>query len=161
MISTTKLLRSVVAKPEVTAVDLRRGAMDLLARREHSRQELQRKLGRRFDVEPERISMVVDQLAQEGLQSNQRLAEAYLRYRSNRGQGPLKIRAELRGKAVENDLIDQAFNEANIDWFAQAVLVLQKRFGESPAADVTQQAKRARFLQQRGFSFDQIHAVTS
>ena len=46
--------RSVVAKSEVevTAVDLRRGAMDLLARREHSRQELQLKLGRRFDVEP-------------------------------------------------------------------------------------------------------------
>lgn len=87
--------RSVVAKSEVevTAVDLRRGAMDLLARREHSRQELQLKLGRRFDVEPEIISRVVDQLAREGLQSNQRLAEAYLRYRSNRGQGPLKIKA--------------------------------------------------------------------
>ena len=155
--------RSVVAKSEVevTAVDLRRGAMDLLARREHSRQELQLKLGRRFDVEPEIISRVVDQLAREGLQSNQRLAEAYLRYRSNRGQGPLKIKAELRGKAVENDLIDEAFNAANIDWFAQAVLVLNKRFGESPATDATQQAKRARFLQQRGFSFDQIYAVTS
>jgi regulatory protein len=155
--------RSVVAKSEVevTAVDLRRGAMDLLARREHSRQELQFKLGRRFDVEPEIISRVVDQLAREGLQSNQRLAEAYLRYRSNRGQGPLKIKAELRGKAVENDLIDEAFNAANIDWFAQAVLVLHKRFGESPATDATQQAKRARFLQQRGFSFDQIYAVTS
>jgi regulatory protein len=148
-----------VADSEVTAVDVRRAAMDLLARREHSRQELQRKLARRFAVDAEVIFSVINQLTQEGLQSDQRLAEALLRYRSNRGQGPLKIKAEMREKCIESDLIEQIFDEANIDWFDLALRVLEKRYGDGSAVDASERAKRTRFLQQRGFSFDQIQTV--
>ncbi len=148
-----------MADSEVTAVDVRRAAMDLLARREHSRQELQRKLARRFAVDAEVIFSVINQLTQEGLQSDQRLAEAFLRYRSNRGQGPLKIKAEMREKCIESALIEQIFDEANIDWFDLALRVLEKRYGEGSAVDASERAKRTRFLQQRGFSFDQIQTV--
>jgi len=148
-----------VADSEVTAVDVRRAAMDLLARREHSRQELQRKLARRFAVDAEVIFSVINQLTQEGLQSDQRLAEALLRYRSNRGQGPLKIKAEMREKCIESDLIEQIFDEANIDWFDLALRVLEKRYGDGSAVDASERAKRTRFLQQRGFSFDHIQTV--
>ena len=148
-----------MADSEVTAVDVRRVAMDLLARREHSRQELQRKLARRFAVDAEVIFSVINQLTQEGLQSDQRLAEALLRYRSNRGQGPLKIKAEMREKCIESDLIEQIFDEANIDWFDLALRVLEKRYGDGSAVDASERAKRTRFLQQRGFSFDQIQTV--
>ena len=148
-----------MADSEVTAVDVRRAAMDLLARREHSRQELQRKLARRFAVDAEVIFSVINQLTQEGLQSDQRLAEALLRYRSNRGQGPLKIKAEMREKCIESDLIEQIFDEANIDWFDLALRVLEKRYGDGFAVDASERAKRTRFLQQRGFSFDHIQTV--
>lgn len=148
-----------MADSEVTAVDVRRAAMDLLARREHSRQELQRKLARRFAVDAEVIFSVINQLTQEGLQSDQRLAEALLRYRSNRGQGPLKIKAEMREKCIESALIEQIFDEANIDWFDLALRVLEKRYGDGSAVDASERAKRTRFLQQRGFSFDQIQTV--
>ena len=148
-----------MADSEVTAVDVRRAAMDLLARREHSRQELQRKLARRFAVDAEVIFSVINQLTQEGLQSDQRLAEALLRYRTNRGQGPLKIKAEMREKCIESDLIEQIFDEANIDWFDLALRVLEKRYGDGSAVDASERAKRTRFLQQRGFSFDQIQTV--
>lgn len=148
-----------MADSEVTAVDVRRAAMDLLARREHSRQELQRKLARRFAVDAEVIFSVINQLTQEGLQSDQRLAEALLRFRSNRGQGPLKIKAEMREKCIESDLIEQIFDEANIDWFDLALRVLEKRYGDGSAVDASERAKRTRFLQQRGFSFDQIQTV--
>ena len=148
-----------MADSEVTAVDVSRAAMDLLARREHSRQELQRKLARRFAVDAEVIFSVINQLTQEGLQSDQRLAEALLRYRSNRGQGPLKIKAEMREKCIESDLIEQIFDEANIDWFDLALRVLEKRYGDGSAVDASERAKRTRFLQQRGFSFDQIQTV--
>lgn len=148
-----------MADSEVTAVDVRRAAMDLLARREHSRQELQRKLARRFAVDAEVIFSVINQLTQEGLQSDQRLAEALLRYRSNRGQGPLKIKAEMREKCIESDLIEQIFDEANIDWFDLALRVLEKRYGDGSAVDASERAKRTRFLQQRGFSFDHIQTV--
>ena len=148
-----------MADSEVTAVDVRRAAMDLLARREHSRQELQRKLARRFAVDAEVIFSVINQLTQEGLQSDQRLAEALLRYRSNRGQGPLKIKAEMREKCIESDLIEQILDEENIDWFDIALRVLEKRYGDGSAVDASERAKRTRFLQQRGFSFDQIQTV--
>jgi regulatory protein len=166
---------------EVTAADLRRAAMDLLARREHSQLELQRKLAKRFEVAPEAIQATIERLTLQGLQSDQRLAEAYLRARSNGGQGPIKIKSELREKGVAEQLVQQAFKSAALDWEQLAVQVLQKRFGscdfeplEAPDDDVgnnpaknksdwdkrlKMQAKRTRFLQQRGFTFEQIRAA--
>ncbi|MCB1644681.1 MAG: regulatory protein RecX [Pseudomonadales bacterium] len=87
------------AKTEVKPSDIRRAAMDLLARREHSRLELHEKLSRRFAGCQELIQSETEKLTAEGLQSDARLAEAYVRARSNRGQGPRKIRMELRQRA--------------------------------------------------------------
>jgi regulatory protein len=131
--------------------------MDLLARREHSRLELRTKLGKRFDVDAHDIVVQVDRLEAEGLQSDRRLAEAYIRARSNRGHGPIKIRVELRVKGVDDDLSAAAFNECGIDWSALATEVEVRRFGEDPSIDLKEKARRGRFLLQRGFSFDHIN----
>jgi len=131
--------------------------MDLLARREHSRLELQNKLAKRFDVDPHAISVEVERLTAEGLQSDRRLAEAYIRARSNRGHGPIKIRVELRTKGVVDHLINTAFDESGIDWVALAAEVALRRFGDAPPSDLKEQARRGRFLLQRGFSFDHIN----
>jgi regulatory protein len=147
----------VAARPTGTAVDVRRAAMDLLARREHSRLELRTKLGKRFDVDAHDIVVQVDRLEAEGLQSDRRLAEAYIRARSNRGHGPIKIRVELRVKGVDDDLSAAAFNECGIDWSALATEVEVRRFGEDPSIDLKEKARRGRFLLQRGFSFDHIN----
>lgn len=173
----------------VTDVDIRRAAMDLLARREHGSEELKQKLYRRFNKldkindrdnasansdfnnlfaedeksDPqlpldERIEMAVIRLNEEGLQSDQRLAEAFVRSRANRGQGPMKIKAELRQKGISDAEIQVAMEEAGQDWFALAAEVAAKKFREPPQ-DPKEKAKRSRFLQQRGFSFDHISAV--
>lgn len=158
--------------------------MDLLARREHSQRELQRKLAKRFEVAPEAIQAAVERLTAQGLQSDQRLAEAYLRSRSNSGQGPLKIQAELREKGVDAEIVQRAFKVAALDWVQVATEVLQKRFGiaafEGPADAANEddvennparhnpdrdkrrniQARQTRFLQQRGFTFEQIRAAS-
>lgn len=147
----------MAVKPGGTAVDIRRAAMDLLARREHSRLELRTKLGKRFEVEPEAIAVEVDRLEAEGLQSDRRLAEAYIRARSNRGHGPVKIRIELRAKGVDDHLSAAAFAECGIDWSALAATVSVRRFGEDPSTELKEQARRGRFLLQRGFSFDHIN----
>jgi len=139
--------------------DIRRAAMDMLARREQARSELVAKLGRRFEGQDELVEAEIDKLVAEGLQSDGRLAESLIRARAGRGQGPLKIRAELRGKGVPGEVIDLAFEQCDTDWFELAAAVSRKRFGESVPTDVKEKAKRSRFLQQRGFSFDHISSV--
>ena len=145
---------------EISTRDVRLVAMDLLARREHSRRELQQKLGKRFSGQIELIEEEIDRLTQEGLQSDSRLAEAFIRARSNRGQGPSKIRMELKGKGVTDDVVGLAFEASDVDWFALAAEVAEKKFGEiSSSADMKEKARVSRFLQQRGFSFDHISAL--
>lgn len=144
---------------DVDSKDIRRAAMDMLARREQARSELLAKLDRRFEGQHELIEAEIDKLAAEGLQSDGRLAESFIRARAGRGQGPLKIRAELKGRGVPGDAIDLAFEQCDTDWFELAAAVCRKRFGESAPADVKEKAKRSRFLQQRGFSFDHISSA--
>lgn len=144
---------------EIKPAGIRRAAMDYLARREHARDELFHKLRSRFDVAPEIIEQELDKLRQEGLQSDARLAEALVRSRVNRGQGPVKIRAELRGKGVDDAIIASALDECDVDWSELVGEVARKRFGEHGPANPRERAKRIRFLQQRGFSFDHINTL--
>ena len=115
---------------DIKPPDVRRAAMDLLARREHSRYELLVKLTRRFGDYPELFEQEIGKLTDEGLQSDSRLAEAFIRARTNRGQGPLKIKMELRAKQVGDELISIAFEECGIDFAALARLVAFKKFGD-------------------------------
>ena len=90
---------------EINPIDIRVAAMNFLARREHSVQELRKKLTRRFAEE----SMVDEQilrLTSEGLQSNARFAESYARQRISRGYGPVRLREGLRERGVSEADID-------------------------------------------------------
>jgi len=96
------------------------------------------------------------------LQDDTRMAEAYVRYRVQRGQGPMKIRSEMMQKGLTGYDIDTAFRRQAPDWGALAATVLQKRFGEvaeSASIDQKERAKRSRFLQQRGFRYEHISAA--
>lgn len=115
---------------DIKPSDVRRAAMDLLARREHSRHELLLKLTRRLGDNPELFEQEIGKLADEGLQSDGRLAEAFIRARTNRGQGPVKIKMELRAKQVGDELISIAFEECGIDFAALARSVAFKKFGD-------------------------------
>src|SRR5471030_3290053 len=77
-----------------TLVAVRRTAMDLLARREHGRVELTRKLRQRGAL-PEMIDTALDRLTEEGLLSESRYLESFVSYRARSGYGPLRIREEL------------------------------------------------------------------
>jgi len=134
---------------------LRERAMNFLARREHSVHELITKL-RAAEFELDDILNVLDRLTMQDLQSDQRFAENYLHYRSQRGFGGMKIRHELKQRGVADDIINNAFNEENIDWFLHAVTQRCKRFGEQSPDDLKERAKQQRFLQQRGFTHEQI-----
>ena len=134
---------------------LRRIALDFLARREHSQQELRQKLNARND-DAEAVEAVLLQLGDERLQSDERFTESYVNHRFNAGIGPLKIRYELRQKGVDDLLVD-SFLEPRADEWEQ--LMRQQRvrkFGEILPDDYAARMKQARFLQNRGFSPESV-----
>jgi regulatory protein len=131
--------------------------MDLLARREHSRVELERKLGARGFGEP-LLAEVLDELEQDGLLSLERFGQSFVAARYNKGQGPIRIRRELAERGVEAD--SSWFHDEHFDWDALASETRRKRFGAARPADLKDKARQMRFLEYRGFSHDQIrHAL--
>ncbi|MCP5129787.1 MAG: regulatory protein RecX [Pseudomonadales bacterium] len=127
--------------------------MNLLARREHSLGELRQKLRRRFDDE-EIVESQLQKLVAENLQSDERYAESFARLRALRGYGPNRVRQELREKALSDIAIARAFEAAQFDWFALAEAAFLKKFGEPGKVDLKEKARRARFMQYRGFAVD-------
>lgn len=142
----------------INPTDIRLKAMDLLARREHSRQELMQKLLKRFN-DAELINEQLDRLVDDNLQSDARYAESYVRQRSNRGYGPLRIFQEMRQRGIPEGGIQDAMNSADYDWSANAEKALHRKFGTAPAADITEKARRSRFMQYRGFSSDHFRDI--
>lgn len=137
---------------------LRIAAMDYLARREHTAAELETKLRGRFRDNPEvevLLPEVIQQLQRDGLQSDERFAEAFVRGRCAKGHGPLRIARDLRQKGLSSALIHHHLNSSEVDFFALAASVARKKFGPLPAADIKEQARRIRFLNYRGFTGEQ------
>jgi regulatory protein len=137
---------------------IRQRAYKLLASREHSRLQLQRKLGERgFDEDT--VASVLSELAAEGLQSDERYAESFVRSRIERGYGPIRIAAELREHGVDEALISDYLDFSDPLWPERLEEVRSRRFGEALPDDYQTRAKQARFLQYRGFTSDQIRRM--
>lgn len=133
-----------------TALEVEAAAVRLLAQREHSRHELLLKLRRRLGPE-ELLLRVLDDLEGRGLLSDARFTEAYVAMRMRKGYGPLRIRAELRQRGLDDGLIEANLDLGPEEWKAQLAAVSKQRFGNATAAGRAEQARRARFLQYRGF----------
>jgi regulatory protein len=127
----------------------------LLARREHSRLELERKLRQR-GMDGADLAPVLDELAAANLQSDARFAEHYARGRAERGYGPLRICAELQARGIGSAGVATALAILEADWAGQACLAREKRFGPDRPADLKERARQTRFLLQRGYSQEQI-----
>ncbi len=134
---------------------LRRIALDFLARREHSQQELRQKLNARND-DAEAVEAVLRQLGDERLQSDERFTESYVNHRFNAGIGPLKIRYELRQKGVDDLLVDNSLEPLVDEWEPLMRQQRVRKFGEMLPDDYAARMKQARFLQNRGFSPESV-----
>ena len=133
-------------------VSLKARAMRFLARREHSRLELARKLSPL--AEGENVEGVLDELAQKGWLSDARYAEQSVRARARRF-GPLKVAHELRCKGIGEEIIEAAFRAAGIDGAADMQRIWSSRFAHKPDND-RERARQVRFLQGRGFPLDPV-----
>ena len=98
-----------------TPVSIRRAAMNLLARREHGHVELVRKLLQR-GADAEMIEVELQRLIEDGLLSEERFLESYIRSRANASRGPMRIREELTQRGVDRSEVEQALSTADIDW---------------------------------------------
>ncbi len=140
-----------------TPVSIRRAAMNLLARREHGHVELARKLRLR-GADAEMIEVELQRLTDDGLLSEQRYLESYIRSRANEGRGPMRIREELTQRGLARELVEYALAEAVNDWQAQMEDLWRRRFS-GRVVDLKDKAKQSRFLAQRGYAVDDIRRL--
>lgn len=162
---------ALVKAKEIKPVDIRRAAMDLLARREHAFQELVNKLSTKFlrysdygyAIEKESlVELISDQvfiLKNENLQSDERYIESFINGRKSQGKGPVRIRRELEQKQLNSHLINNYLNEVSDEWESLARQVYLKKFGRGESKDYQEKTKRLRFLIYRGFPHELLRSI--
>lgn len=133
-------------------------AVRLLARREHSTEELRRKLLAKGHP-PEAIEPVIEKLAAKRLVSDDRFTASFVHHHAKRGQGPVRIRAALRQQGITDSQAEEALRCAEVDWVQLAREVRRRKFGATAPRSLGERAKQARFLQYRGFDAEQLRAA--
>jgi len=128
-------------------------SLDLLSRREHSVFELIQKLKKRYGPN-KLINDVIIRLQESNLLDDQRFSEGYIKVRASKGFGPRRIDAELQQRKVSEAIINQELSMIE-NWNELALLAFKKKFGNFQK-DTKEILKAKSFLQNRGFSFEQI-----
>lgn len=136
-----------------SAAALKARALRLLARREHSRDELARKLSPHAETATA-LAALLDELEQRKQLSDERFAESRARALA-RKYGPARIRHDLRSKGIAEELA-QRFSR--IEELERARVILDRKY-RTAALTREERARRARFLQSRGFSPDVVHRL--
>jgi regulatory protein len=137
----------------LTGSRLRSYAFALLTRRDYSQAELIAKLNL-YAINPDEVSHLVEELAQQNYQSDQRVAELTLASQIRKGKGLQRIKQVLKAKQLDAELITEELQD--VDWLEQAYQLKVKKFGEEVTHDPKIKARQIRFLQYRGFDMDVI-----
>lgn len=132
-------------------------ATGLLARREHSRLELEKKLSQK-NYSKAVIDEVLNQLQAQNYLNERRFIEAFIKSKAQRGYGPNYISQAIGEKGITTDALNEVMVEMEMDWhhFAKAVFI--KKF-KTKASDGHSLQKQKRFMYYRGFSQDIIKNV--
>ncbi len=132
--------------------------MGLLARREYATAELRLKLlGNGY--RPESVDEMLAALTRQGLLSDGRFAEFFVRSRVEKGYGPVRIRHELRQRGIAEALIGECLAGYAAEWSSRAASARRKRFGAVLPERTKDKAQQSRFLQYRGFTPEQVRAL--
>lgn len=144
------------------ALSVQGRALRYLAQREHTRVELERKLARHVEDQPEasaqvQIAAALDELAARGLLSEARAAESVLLGQGRR-YGLRRLKQTLQTRGLAPELVVQTLQQARTTELERALEVWRRRFG-CPPADAAERARQMRFLAGRGFEGDVIRRV--
>ena len=149
-----------IGRRESGALDARAArvaALDALARRDHASEDLRRKLLEKgYDAAV--VVPLLDALRAEKLLDDQRYTENFVAYHAARGQGPLRIRADLRRHGLEGIPVEACL-DAFPDWIVQLRKTRQKKFGATLPDNYADKQCQARFLGYRGFTSAQIRTA--
>jgi regulatory protein len=129
-------------------------ALDALARRDHASEDLRRKLLEKgYDAVV--VAPLLDALRAEKLLDDRRYTENFVALHAARGQGPLRVRADLRRHGLEGALVEECL-DAFPDWIVHLRKAQRKKFGEKLPSTYADKQREARFLRYRGFTSAQI-----
>lgn len=103
----------------------------------------------------------MQQLREQGYQSDLRFAQMFIRSRAARFYGQVRISEELKQHQVAGAETRQAFTELEIDWFELCKEAFERKFRHKVSDDWQARQKQKRYLWQRGFSEDQIQYALS
>ena len=142
------------SSPPESAAELKARALRLLARREHTRSELARKLAPHA-ASGEAVEALLDGLVAKRQLSEQRYAEERARVLA-RKYGTARIRHELKAKGIAPEIVERLSDDASE--LERAIAIVRRRF-PAPVATREERARRVRFLQGRGFSHDTIRTA--
>jgi regulatory protein len=137
-------------------LSLKGRALRLLAGREYSRQELERKLAQ-HELEPGQLKQALDELEAKGFIDAQRVADSLLHRRAPK-LGAGRIRQELQAKGLDNELVAQAMASLRPTEAERAREVWRRKFGALPN-DARERARQTRFLLARGFGGELVRRV--
>ena len=137
---------------------LRRKAVDLLARREYSFFEIEKKLLPVAESE-ELAYAALEWLTENGLQSDVRFCEMYIRSKALSGYGPVRIKQELKQKGISPNLMETCFEDQEVDWLVELDRLTDKKMRGVKKGDLKAKQKCMGFLQRRGFTLDQIYSA--
>ncbi len=144
------------------ALSVKGRALRYLAQREHSRAELERKLARHVEDQPEasaqaQIAAALDDLSAKGLLSEARVAESVLLGQGRR-YGVRRLKQTMQAKGLAPELVTHTLQQARLTELERALDIWRRRFG-SPPVDAAERARQMRFLAGRGFEGDVIRRV--
>ncbi|TYL48674.1 regulatory protein RecX [Marinomonas sp. IMCC 4694] len=135
-------------------------ALSFLSYREHGTKELATKLKNKGYPE-EDIAKTLERLQDMNYLNDQRFADIFVRSRISKPLGVIRIMQELGQKGINSDIAKHAIEEADVDWFELAKQLKERRFGEEIETDYKEKVKQFRYLQYRGFDFEQIKYAVS
>ena len=104
------------------------------------------------------VEALIEQLRGEKLLDDRRFAENFIGYHAARGQGPLRVRSELKRKGVESSLVEECLG-AYPDWLAHLHKTREKKFGAKAPTNYADRQRQSRFLAYRGFTSAHIRAA--
>ena len=140
----------------------------ILAMRDHSEQELRRKLAapvmskngpEALDVTPEELEQVVAWCIENRYLDDNRFVGQFIASRSRKGYGPARIRQELSQKGIARQAVEQAMRECDIDWVSLARAQAQRKYGEPLPSAFAEKVKIQRFLLYRGYLMEDIQEI--
>jgi regulatory protein len=137
-------------------ISLKARALRYLSMREHSRQELGRKLSR-YAEESDDVPALLDFLEGAKFLSAERFSESLVRRRQARF-GNQRILSELQSHDLDKTEIEKMKAQLMDTEASRAIEVLHRKYRAAPA-DHLERAKQMQFLQQRGFSGKSIQAA--